>query len=87
MPPAPKTTSTEKGNAGDYIDFRTDGMAYIKDPAEEYRLPYTIIDDTQIQIGDLVYVIEQFTEKVLVLHHTNVFSSGGSTEDIVYLNR
>lgn len=89
VPPTPKATFTDEGIPGDYYDFRTDGMVYIKEQAyeDDLLLPYAIIDDTKITIDGAEYVIKQLTDKVLVLHHTHVFSTGGSTEDIVYLNR
>ncbi|MBC6111325.1 hypothetical protein ACFOG5_08890 [Pedobacter fastidiosus] len=86
VPPAPKATFTEKGAAGDYVDFRTDGKVYSKQgsSAEEVS-PYTIVNDSQVNIDGEIYTIDQLTDNVLVLHSKQVFSTGGYTEDIVNL--
>lgn len=81
----------EPGLPGEYIDFRADGTALVKEDGDEVeKLTYTLDNDKQLTLNDdgekTTYRIELLTENKFELSYKRLLI-GGSKEEIIRLKR
>lgn len=84
---ATPTSSTQMGKAGEYVQFKNDGKAYIKNDGEaEQVVPYTVNSDTQLTLDGDQYTIKVLTDNSLVIYLKKNFT-GGYYESTVSLSK
>lgn len=85
---SPVFSDTTIGQAGDYFNFRTDGMAEVNYDGDKEILPYKLQGDTAILFSTTnLFKIITLTSTQLVLHEKRTLSGSNYIEETFELKR